>query len=145
MTAHDRRRWLDAHPDFGYLFGNGLFAVVIGVVVLFTDARAIPHGWSCLLIGAGASVVGAAVLVAMDIDVAPGPDTVKSAIAISVLFFVTTLYLTHPAEDLPRLLPGHDGDSQHLCVTYGLTTLLVACSALRLTWRSGSPIRRRLR
>jgi hypothetical protein len=145
MTTGDWRSWLDAHPGFGYLLGNGVFAVVIGVVLLFADASVIPRGWSCLLIGGGATVIGAAVLLALDIDVAPGPDTLRGALAISALFFVTALYFTHPAEDLPRLLPGHDGDSQHLCVTYGLTTLLVACSALRFTWQSVSPIRRRWR
>jgi hypothetical protein len=57
------------------------------------------------------------------------------------LFAIAALYLTHPAEDLPRLLPGHDGDSQHLRSLHGVATAVIACIALRPMYLSASPRR----
>ncbi len=93
-------------------------------------------GWACLSLGCGAALLVAATLVALDIEVVPGHDAAVAATLLVVLLFAVSLYFTHPAEDLPRLLPGHDGDSQRLQVAYGIAAAVTALIPLRVLYVS---------
>ncbi len=141
MANTDHRRWIEKHPCFWFMLANGAFGVVAGLLMVFADRRVVPSGWACLVIGCGAVLLAGAALIGFDIEVSPGPDTLAVAIVVVGLFAIAALYLTHPAEDLPRLLPGHDGDSQHLRTLYGAVTAPVASLAVRIAYLSASPRR----
>ena len=145
MTSTSERHWFEEHPGFRFMLANGVFGVVSGLILLFADRRVVPSGWACLVIGCGAVLVGGAALIGCDIEVSPGPETIAAAIVVVGLFAIAALYLTHPAEDLPRFLPGHDGDSQHLRSVYGTVTAVVAVIALRSAYLSASPRRHPMR
>jgi hypothetical protein len=108
---------------------SGLFDICGGVFVFLTGA---PAGWACMVIGCGAVLRAGVALIGFDIAIEPQAATLIAGIVVVVSFAIASLYLTHPAEDLPRLLPGHDVDSERLRVTYGAVSTLIACSA---TWR----------
>ena len=141
MADTDHRRWTEEHPCFWFMLANGVFGVVAGLVMVFADRRVVPSGWACLVTGCGAVLLAGAALIGFDIEVSPGPDTFAVGIVVVGLFAIAALYLTHPAEDLPRLVPGHDGDSQHLRSLYGAVTAAMASVALRIAYLSASPRR----
>ena len=141
MANTDHRGWIEEHPCFWFMLANGVFGVVAGLLMVFADRRVVASGWACLVIGCGAVLLAGAALIGFDIEVSPGPDTLAVAIVVVGLFAIAALYLTHPAEDLPRLLPGHDGDSQHLRTLYGAVTAAVASIAVRIAYLSASPRR----
>jgi hypothetical protein len=130
-----RQRWFESHRGAGYLLANGTFALVSGIVLLLANAP-VASGWACLTIGAGVVLLGGGLLVAFDLEVERGPATTTFALVAALLLALMALYWTHPAEDLPRLLPGHDGDSQHLRVLHGFAVALIAAVALRCSYHS---------
>ena len=102
----------------------------------------VPHGWSCLVITCGAILLAGAGFEVFDIETSVQPRTVVAVVGVAALLALTALYFTHPAEDLPRFVLGHDGDSQHLRVVHGASTALATCVALRYAYRYASPRRR---
>jgi hypothetical protein len=129
--------WFESHRGASYLLGNGAFCVASGIVLLLANAP-VASGWACLNIGVGMVLLGGGLLIAFDLEVEPGRATATFALVAILLIALTALYWTHPAEDLPRLLPGHDGDSQHLRVLNGLAVALIASVALRCCYHSVS-------
>ena len=140
MSMNGWDRWCAAHPGVAFMLGNGAFGVIVGTVLLFGDPR-VPHGWSCLVIACGAILLVGAVLDVLEIETTVKPETIVAVVVVAALLALTALYFTHPAEDLPRYLSGHDGDSQHLRVWHGAATTVAACFALRVTYRLAAPHR----
>jgi hypothetical protein len=138
MTIITRDHWVEEHPGVGFMVVSGAFEVFAGALLLFAGA---PGGWACFVIGCGVTVMSGAALLAFDIEIEPGMATLVAVTVVVGLFAMTSLYFTHRAEDLPRLLPGHDGDSQQLRALHGITSALFACIALRVAYLSATPRR----
>jgi hypothetical protein len=138
MGLSARNRWVEKHPGAGFMLAGGLFDICGGVFVFLTGA---PAGWACMVIGCGAVLLAGAALIGFDIAIEPQAATLIAGIVVVVSFAIASLYLTHPAEDLPRLLPGHDVDSERLRVTYGAVSTLIACSATWIAFLSALPRR----
>jgi hypothetical protein len=132
MTIITRDRWVEEHPGVGFMVVSGAFEVFAGALLLFAGA---PGGWACFVIVSGAA------LLAFDIEIEPGMATLVAVTVVVGLFAMTSLYFTHRADDLPRLLPGHDGDSQQLRALHGIASALFACIALRVAYLSATPRR----
>ncbi len=138
-AVRSARRRIAERPGFGYMLAAGIVGFVTGVLMLTLGRSTFVSGWACLTVGCGAALLVGAVLIEFEIDVAPSRDTVIAAGLSLALIAVAALYLTHPAEDLPRLLPGHDADSQHLLVTYGLLTALLSLLPLKVMYATARP------
>jgi hypothetical protein len=107
--------------------------LVIGIVALvaapFMLWRHEPAGWSILLLIDGVVLVAVHWVVNRDIDLhLRGRDHAAIAILGVLLLWIAVLYLTRAADDLPRLLPGHDGDSEQLRVVPGLVALTASAA-----------------
>ena len=142
MKMSDWDRWTTTHPGVAFMLGNGIVGLVAGTVLLFGDGRVVPHGRSCLVVACGVILLAGAALELLDIETSVEPRTVVAGVFVVALFGLAALYFTHPAEDLPRFLIGHDGDSQHLRVLDGAASACAALVALRFAYVYSSPRRR---
>jgi hypothetical protein len=118
-------RW---HRADGFQLVSGLLAVVAGPILLVSGA---PAGWSFLLIAAGALVLLAQWALIDEITFET-PDAAHVALAVAgvVCVSLAVIYLTRAANDLPRLFPGHDADSENFRVIPGMVPLTVGVFAL---------------
>jgi hypothetical protein len=116
------------HRSDGFQLISGAGAVITGPILL---ARGAPAGWSFLLIAAGAVVLLAQWAIIAEITFET-PDSAHVAMAVVgvVCVGLAVVYLTRAADDLPRLFPGHDADSENFRLIPGLAPLTVGIAAV---------------
>ena len=93
---------------FPILAGASAFACGSGMLAL-----GVPAGWALVVIACGVALVVGGLVIELDVDVDLDIWTATALAATLIIFTVGWVYATHSAEDLPRLLPGHDADSEH--------------------------------
>jgi hypothetical protein len=109
-----------AHVDAFQVFGGAL-AVLTAPLMLATGE---PAGWSFLLLAAGIVVLGAFAVIVFEIDYdIHGPRHLAVFVVAGLCLAVAVIYLTRAANDLPRLFPGYDGDSEQFRILPGLLAL----------------------
>ena len=141
-AARSLRPWVADRPGLGYAIGSGVVGIIGGTSMLIIGGNVFTSGWACLTLACGVVLLVGAVLIAFDIDISPDRETAVAAAILVALAGLAALYLTHPAEDLPRLIPGHDSDSQQIHVLYGLAVALVALLPARVVYITAAPHRR---
>jgi len=123
----------------GFQLFSGILAVVSGPILLATGA---PAGWSFLLIGSGVVLLVALWTMGTDTTFA-ALDRGRAMLAVVgvVCVGLAVVYLTRAANDLPRVFPGHDADSENFRLMPGLTMALVGTVALSRLFASVQPHR----
>ena len=118
-------RW---HHVDGFQVVSGVVSLAAGPIMLAAGA---PSGWAFLVLGAGIALLGAQWVIAGDIvfDAMRAADITAVAVGLAAAW-IAAVYLTHTANDLPRLLPGHDADSASVCVVQGVVAAVIAGVAL---------------
>ena len=106
------------------------FQVVAGVLALVCGplrlARGAPAGWSILLMADGCVVLSWRWIVVHRVEFDVNGRLHALVLVTGLLcIWLAVVYLTRAADDLPRLLPGHDGDSEHFRVVPGVVALSV--------------------
>ena len=129
-------RWQQAD---GFQLVSGVLALIAGPILLASGA---PAGWSFLLMAAGALVLLAQWAITAEITF----ETTDSAQAVIAMIGVVcvglaVVYLTRAANDLPRLFPGHDADSENFRLIPGMAALTVGIAALGRAFASARPHR----
>ncbi len=119
------------HRTEGFQVVSGVLAVIAGPVLL---ARGAPAGWSFLLIAAGVILLVTqwAIAAGVTFEVADTANAVFGLVGV-VCVGLAIVYLTRAANDLPRLFPGYDGDSENFQIVPGLAVLAVGSLALART------------
>jgi hypothetical protein len=112
----------------GFQLVSGVLGVAIGPVLL---ARGAPAGWSFLLMAAGLMVLLAQWAIVSDVtfEIAEASQIALAAVGV-VCVGVAVVYLTRAADDVPRLLPFHDADSENFQLVPGFVALAVGLAAL---------------
>lgn len=64
---------------------------------------------------------------------------VLDVIAILALLVVAYIYLTHPANQLPAWLPGHNATETKVHLKHGLAAIVVALGAAAFGWFQTGP------
>jgi hypothetical protein len=106
----------------------GIVAVIAAPLMLW---RHDPAGWSVFLFIDGVALVAIHRVTTRGVEIhLNGRQHAFVAILGMLLLWTAVVYLTRSADDLPRLLPGHDGDSEHLRVVHGLVALTVSAAVL---------------
>ena len=115
----------------GFQLASGLVALIAAPMLLATGTS---PAQCLLLFGSGIVIVAAQWVIAFDAELQPldRAHTVLAVFGVACLLLAMT-YLTRSADDLPRLLPGHDADSHSLQFVPGVVSLLVATVALART------------
>jgi hypothetical protein len=113
------------HQADGFQLVSGLVAMVAGPILLASGS---PAGWSFLLMAAGALVLLAQWAITTEITFET-TDSAQAVIGV-VCVGLAVVYLTRAANDLPRLFPGHDADSENFRVIPGMVPLTVGVFAL---------------
>ena len=128
----DRRRGAD-----GFQVASGLLGIGFGPVLLLRGA---PAGWSFLLLAAGIVLLSAQWMIVNDVEFRIPDQTEILLAALGIVCVgIAVIYLTRAADDLPRLFPGHDGDSEHFRTLPGLVTLTAGLGLLGRTLPSLRP------
>jgi hypothetical protein len=106
----------------------GLVAIIAGPIMLVTGA---PAGWSLFVVAAGVILLAVQWVTAHDVAIGR-LDLLHAVLAVAGLacLAVALMYMTRTADDLPRLLPGHDAGSEHYRVVPGI--ILSALAVLSL-------------
>jgi hypothetical protein len=116
------------HRSDGFQLVSGVIAIVAGPIRL---AQGAPAGWSFLLIAAGAVLLLTqwAIIAEITFDT---PDSTHVAMAVLgvVCVGLAVVYLTRAADDLPRMLPGHDADSENFRLMPGMASLVFGIGAV---------------
>ncbi len=109
----------------------GVVAVIGGPILL---ARGAPAGWSFLLIAAGGVllVTQSAIAAGVTFEVTDSGYAVLGLVGVACVG-LAIVYLTRAANDLPRLFPGYDGDSENFQIVPGLAVLAIGSFALART------------
>jgi hypothetical protein len=106
----------------------GIVAVVASPLMLW---RHEPAGWSIFLLIDGIALIALHWVATRGVDIyLHGWHHAVIAILGALLLWIAVLYLTRSADDLPRFLPGHDGDSEQLRIVPGLMALTVSAAVL---------------
>src|SRR5579859_3171084 len=113
-------RW---HKADGFQLASGVLALIAGPILLASGA---PAGWSFLLMAAGALVLLAqwAIIAEIAFETSDSAQAVIAVIGV-VCVGLAVVYLTRAANDLPRLFPGHDADSENFRLVPGMAALTV--------------------
>jgi hypothetical protein len=129
-------RW---HQADGFQLVSGVLALIAGPILL---AKGAPAGWSLLLMATGALVLLAqwAIMAEITFETTDSAQAVIAVIGV-VCVGLAVVYLTRAANDLPRLFPGHDADSENFRVIPGLVSLTVGLVALGRAFVSARPHR----
>lgn len=129
-------RW---HQADGFQLVSGALAVAAGPILLASGA---PAGWSVLLIAAGALVLLAQWAIIAEIT-CESLDSAQVALAVLgvVCVGLAVVYFTRAADDLPRLFPGHDADSENFRVIPGMVPLAIGVVALGRAFADARPHR----
>ena len=123
----------------GFQLLSAFLAVTGGPIMLATGA---PAGWSFLLTAAGITLLLAQWAIVADVTFEPpGAADVALSIAGMVCVGIAIVYLTRAADDLPRLFPGYDVDSESFRLVPGVVTLTVGAVALGRAIASTRPRR----
>jgi hypothetical protein len=121
----------------GFQLASGVAALIAAPALLVKGAAPIE---CVLLFVSGFVIVAVQRVISADAELQP-LDAAHAALAAMglVCLVLAMTYLTRSAEDLPRLLPGHDADSQSLRLVPGVINLLLASVTLSRTAASVRP------
>ena len=112
----------------GFQIVSGVIALVAGGILWATE---FPAGWSCLVVAGGLVILATQWILRHDLDIEiTSRVAVVLGVAGAVAIVAAVLYFTKAANDLPVLLPGHDGDSEHLRLIPGVIALLIGVVAV---------------
>jgi hypothetical protein len=106
----------------------GCSAIVVGAVRLFVRDGA---GWSLLLVGVGAVllVIEWGIANRVEFEIAGAPH-IAALIVGGTGVWLSALYLSRGADDLPHFVPGRDGDSSHVRLIPGIVALTIGVIAV---------------
>lgn len=112
----------------GFQLASGVAALIAAPILL---VRGTAPAECLLLFGSGVVIVAAQSVIATHTTLRQldGAHAALAAVGLVCLLLAIT-YLTRSAEDLPRLLPGHNANSQSLRLVPGIVSLFVATVAL---------------
>jgi hypothetical protein len=130
MSVSARSNSKTHRGDLVFPMANGVFGVAAGALMLLS-------GWatvrSLLVVGCGLALLVSTCMLAARYELVIRPATICYATVSLTCLIVGVVYLTRAANDLPRLLPGYDADSDQWLVLPGLLSLTISLVLVPIT------------
>jgi hypothetical protein len=123
----------------GFQLVSGIASIIAGPIMLIMGA---PAGWAFLIIGAGTVVLFAqwALVAEVTFDELDLATTARGLVG-AVCIGIAVVYLTRSGNDLPRIFPGYDPDTENFQLLPGFLSLSVGAIAVARAIAAVHPMR----